>query len=390
MEQEAVFKLARQRVDFLRVALGAQSRYHQRLGFATCEQGGAVGAGQHAVADFDGAHGAGVATVNARLASQNLAAHNACFDFKQQVIDFDFVKLHALRGQIGFNGCIGFAQSLRARLLAVDLVGSAQFVFCQRGDFADKCFVFRLWRPSAVLLPQGFAGIANQVVNGVDGDFALLVAKHHGAQHHVFAELLGFRFHHQHGRFSACHNQIQLAVFARGLTGVEHIFAVDIAHARSANGTMEGNARHAQRCAHRDHGGDVGIHFRVEREGVHYHVHFVVEPFGEQRANGAVNQTAGECFQLAGFGFTFEEVARNAACGIGFFDVINGQREEILPGLGRFAGHNGCQHHGAVHIQHDCAGGLAGDFAGFHAHRMLAPLEGFGDFVEHRHDVYLL
>jgi hypothetical protein len=77
VQHEAVFVLAGQRVDALRIALGAQRGHHQRLGFAAREQRRAVGAGQHAVADFDGAHGARVAAVDAGLAGQDLAAHDA-------------------------------------------------------------------------------------------------------------------------------------------------------------------------------------------------------------------------------------------------------------------------------------------------------------------------
>jgi hypothetical protein len=89
VEHEAVFVLAGQRVDALRVAVGAQRGDHQRLGLATREQRRAVGARQHAVADLDRAHGAGVAAVDARLAGQDLAAHDARFDLEQQVVDLD-------------------------------------------------------------------------------------------------------------------------------------------------------------------------------------------------------------------------------------------------------------------------------------------------------------
>jgi hypothetical protein len=50
--------------------------------------------GKHAVADFDGAHGARVAAVNTRLAGQNLATHNSGFDFKQQAFNGLTVKRH--------------------------------------------------------------------------------------------------------------------------------------------------------------------------------------------------------------------------------------------------------------------------------------------------------
>ena len=384
VQHKAVFVFASQRVDALCVALCAKCGYNQRLRFATGKQYRAVGAGQHAVADFDGAHGAGIAPVNAGLASQNLAANDARLDFKQQVFNFDFVKLNALCAQCFFNGYIGFAAGLGTCLLAADLVGSTQFVFGQCGDLADEGFVFGGRLP----VPHGFASFAHQLVDGVDGDCALLVAKHHSAQHDVFRELFGFGFDHEHGSFGASYDQIHFAVFALGLAWVKYVLAVDVAHACGTNGTVKGDARDRQGGTYANHGGNVSVHFGVEREGMHNHMHFVVEAFGEQGANGAVNQAAGECFQIAGLGFALEEVAWDFACGVGFFDVINSEWEEILPSFGVFGADYSCQHDGAFDIDDYSTAGLACDFTRFHHDGVLAPLEGFGDFVEYGHGVF--
>ena len=116
-----------------------------------------------------------------------------------------------------------------------------------------------------------------------------------------------------------------------------------------------------------------------------HNLHFVEEAFRKQRTDGAVDQARGQCFELAGSAFALEEAAGNAASGIGFFQVVDRQREKILPGLGLRFGDHGGQHHGAIHIQQHGAAGLACDFAGFHRDLVLAPLEGFGDFVENAH-----
>ena len=47
----------------------------------------------------------------------------------------------------------------------------------------------------------GLAGDFDQFVDGVDGGLHLGVAEHHAAQHHVFRQLEGFGFDHQHGGF---------------------------------------------------------------------------------------------------------------------------------------------------------------------------------------------
>ena len=111
----------------------------------------------------------------------------------------------------------------------------------------------------------------------------------------------------------------------------------------------------------------------------------VVETFWEQRANRTVNQTAGECFQLAGFGFTLEEAARNLAGCVCFLNVVHSQGEKVLTGFGIFRSHHCGQNHGVFNVDQHSAGSLACNFAGFHDDLVLAPLEGFCHFVKNRH-----
>jgi hypothetical protein len=113
-------------------------------------------------------------------------------------------------------------------------------------------------------VPLGLAGFAHQFVDGVDGDLALLVAEHHGAQHHLFGQLVGFGLDHQHGGFGAGDHQVQLAVGQLGLARVQHVLAVDVAHARGADRAVERDAADRQRGAGADHGGDVGLHLGVQ------------------------------------------------------------------------------------------------------------------------------
>jgi len=51
------------------------------------------------------------------------------------------------------------------------------------------------------------------------------------------------------------------------------------------------------------------------------HLDFIEEAFGEQRADRAVDQAAGQGFQFAGTAFTLEEAARDLAGGIGLFEA---------------------------------------------------------------------
>ena len=219
----------------------------------------------------------------------------------------------------------------------------------------------------------------------IDRHRALGVAEHNRAEHDFFGQLHGFGFDHQHSRFGTSDHEVHDRIFARGLAGVEHIFAVDVTHAGRADRAGKGHAADAQRRADRDHGCDVGVHFGVERQGVHHDVHFIEKTFREQRADRAVDQAAGQRLEFAGAAFALEEAAGDLARSVAFLQVIHRQGEKVLAGFAFGARDYGGQHHGAVHVEHHCASGLAGDFAGFHGDRVLAPLKGLANFIEHRH-----
>src|SRR5690606_24579088 len=86
VEHEGVLLLAFQGIEPRRVPGGTQSSHHQGLGFATGEQGGTVGTGQHTDFDVQRAHGTGVAAVDTRLAVDDALAHGAVFDLAEGVL----------------------------------------------------------------------------------------------------------------------------------------------------------------------------------------------------------------------------------------------------------------------------------------------------------------
>ncbi len=381
MQHEAVFVVARQCVDALRVTLGAQRGHHQRLGFATREQGRTVGARQHAVADLDRTHGAGVAAVDARLAGQDLAAHDFGFDVEQHALDSHAVKRRAVGLQGGHHFGGHHAASLGAGLLGADLVRGLQLGSSQFVDTGDQRLVLGRRLPG----PDRLAGVTHQFVDRIDRDVALLVAKHHGAQHDLFGQLFGFGLDHQHGGFGAGHDQVHLRILELGLARVQHVLSIDPGHTCGADRAIEWNAGNRQRGAGGDQGGNVAFDFRVQRQHMNHHLHFVEEAFRKQRADRAVDQARGQGLEFAGAAFTLEEAAGNAAGRIGFLEIVDGQREKVLAGFGVGLGNHGGQHHGAIHVDDDSAAGLARDFAGLHRDLVLAPLEGLGDFVENAH-----
>src|SRR5476649_970313 len=384
MQHEGVGELAHQRVDLLAVAGGAQRGHDQRLGFAAREQRGTVGAWQDRGADSDRAHGAGVAAVDAWLAVEDLGADDFRFDIEQDVVHFGGVGRRDAGGgsfstQVGQHFAGGGLELGGALLLVLGLVSGVDLAGGEMRHAADQGFVFR-WRD-----PDDFrlAAVAHQVVDRVDDDFHLVVAEDDGAQHDFFGQLLGFGFDHQHGRFGTGDNQVHFRGFQLLDGRVQDVLAVGVADAGGADRAVERHAGDAQRGGGADHGGDVRIDLRVDRQHVDDDLDFVQVAFREQRTDRTIDQTRGQRFFFRRTSFALEETARDFTGSIGFFDVIDGQREEVLAWLGVFARHNRCQHDRIFDRDQHGAGSLTGDFTGFQRHLMLTVLEGFRNFIKH-------
>ena len=109
----------------------------------------------------------------------------------------------------------------------------------------------------------------------------------------------------------------------------------------------------------------------------------VAEALGEQRADRPVDQAADQHLLLGRPAFALEEAAGDLAGGEGLFLVVDGQREEILAGLGAAHADRGAEHDRVAIAGHDGAIGLAGDLAGFQDELAPAPVEFLAEIVEH-------
>ena len=374
MQHEAVGILALQRVDGLRIAHGTQRRHHQRLCLAAGEQHRTMGTRQHAGTDGDRAHGACVATVDTRFAAQDLAAHDLGFQRAEQFADLvlgDVLEFRC-RQRFGYLGTDRI-HLLGARLFLTHGVSGLQVALGQRIDLGDQRFVLGGRCPVPIVL----ANRSSHFVDGVDHGLHLLVAEHHCAQHDVFRQLLRFGFHHQYRFRRTGDHQIHLRLDQFILGRVQHILAVEVTHARCADGAVERDAGDRQRGGSADHGGNIGIDLRIGRHHGRHDLHFVVETFREQRTQRTVDQARGQDLLFAGTAFALEETAGDLARSVGALLIIHGQREKILVGFGILASHHGDQHHGVVQTDHDCTTGLARDLAGLQCQLMFAVAQGF-------------
>ena len=198
------------------------------------------------------------------------------------------------------------------------------------------------------------------------------MAEHHRAQHHIFRQLLRFRFDHQHGALSTGDHQIQLRIrkFRRGW--VKQVLTVGITHTRRGDRAIERDAGQRQRGRRANHGGDIGIDLAIRRHHRRNDLDFVVETFRKQRAQRAIDQTASQDFLFAQSTFAFKKTTGNFARGVSFLLILYGQREEILIRLGIFPADHGDQHHSVIQTDHHRTAGLTRDFAGFQSELMIA------------------
>ena len=201
------------------------------------------------------------------------------------------------------------------------------------------------------------------------------MSEHHGAEHDVFVEFLGFRLHHQHGVGGAGDDEIELGFDHFVERRVEHIFVVDEADARGADRALEGRARQRQRRGGGHHRQNVGIVLHVMRQHGDDDLGLVAPAIDEQRADRPIDQAGDQRLLLGGPAFALEIAAGNAARGIGLFDVVDGQRQEVDAFAGRLGGDDGGEHDGlAIGRQHGAVG-LTGDLSGFKPEGTSTPVD---------------
>ena len=331
MKHEAFTLFAGQTVNNLLVLLGTERGNNQSLSFTAGEECRTVGTRKNAGADFNRANGAGVAAVDAGFTGKNFAADVSGFHFEKNVGDFvltDFRELADLDSGVNFlvNIFVNGAQAFVAILLAAMLVGLVNTVADNLIDKGNKLLISFCRSP----VPQRFTTFFDELVDGFDNDLHLLMAEHNSPEHDIFRQLIRFGFDHQNSAFRTGNNEVELGIFHLRKVRAENVFVVDVADAGRSNRAVKWHAGNSQSCRCCDHGRNVRINFGVHGKDVNNDLNFIEETFREQRTNRTVDQAGSERFFFARTAFTLEEASRNTAGSVSLFNVINGQREEIL------------------------------------------------------------
>ena len=372
MQQERLLVGPRQRVDPLLVLAGAERGDHQRLRLAAGEQRRAVRARQDAGLGHDRAHGLQVAAVDALAGVEDVPAHDLGFELLEHAADAQLVVLRLLsfREIVRHHLGLGGIDRLVARHLVGDRVGGAQILL----DDAEH-FLLERGVVDDVELARLLGGLLGELDDRVDHRLEVPVAEHHGAEHDLLGQLLGFRLDHQHRVLGAGDDEVELALGHLVERRVEHVFVVDEADARGADRPHERRARQRQRRRRGDQREDVGIVFEIVRQRGDDHLRLVAPAIGEQRADRAVDQARDQRLLLGRPAFALEVAAGNAAGGVILLLVVDGQRQEVDAFARRLGGDHGRQHVGLAVGGEDGAVGLAGYLAGLEGELAPAPIE---------------
>ncbi len=353
----------------------------QRLRLAAREQRRAVGARQHAGADGDRAHGARVAAVDARLAGQDLLADDLRFEVEQHVADRARVRRATRSSGSAFarwrscrfpsaaagapaSGASGTRRAGRLRRTSVTLAISASSLAggCQShsglppsstSEWMSSMTACCCWWPNTTAPSITSSG------SSCASDSTISTAASVPATTR-----------------SSCD------VVELGLGRVEDVLAVEVADARGADRARERDAGQRHRGGRADHRRNVGIDLRIHRHHGGDDLHVVVEAVRKQRTQRTVDQAARQRLLLRRTAFALEEAAGDLARGVRLLLVVDGQRKEVLPGLGRLGGHARDEHDGVAEARQHGASGLAGDLAGFERQRVVAVLNRFLDVLE--------
>jgi hypothetical protein len=206
------------------------------------------------------------------------------------------------------------------------------------------------------------------------------VTEGHGAEHHFFAEQLGFGLDHQHRVLGAGDDEFEIGVLEVTDAGVQHVVAVDHTDLGSTDRALERHAGQDQGGGSADQRRNVAVHFGIQRHHGGDDLDLVAELFGEERTDRTIDQARGQRFLFGRTAFALEEAAGDAPGGVELFLIVDGEREEILPFACLAGRYRRDQHDGTAHADHDCAASLAGDFARFQRDFVITVLERLGYF----------
>ena len=209
-------------------------------------------------------------------------------------------------GRLG--GVAGSAHGRLAFQLFGQRIGLGQVLadeLLDRREFLGMVFGFEL---------EGLlGGFFSQVDDRIDDRLNGIMTGHDSAEHHVFRQFIGFRFHHHHGIGCAGHDEVEFGFFELIDGRVDDVLTILVANASSADRAHERGAGQDERGRRADHAEDIGIVLKIVGHAGKHDLDFVLEALDEERADRTVDQARGQRLFFGRATFTLEEAAWDAA-----------------------------------------------------------------------------
>ena len=367
MQHKALGHVAGQRIHALLVGGRTKGGHNHGLGFATAEQGRTVSAGQHAGLNLDGAHGLGVAAINARAFVDDAGAHQLLFHVRENVANALESCVVFRPGGVALEGFHDLFFHGLAGVLAGHLFRHAQGFFKASGQGQ----LFHAGNQNRVVDVGGkdHLGLASQFAQlelGFNEGLNLLAAPFERVDDDVFGHKAGFAFHHGEGVGRGGKHDVEIALRLLLKGRVEHKLTVDAANAATGHRAVKGQGRQHDSSRSAREGQHVRVVFLVGRDNAGEHLHvFVQALLGEQGAQRAVDEARNQGFTLGGTAnLAAEKAAGNAASGVHFFGIFNGKGKEALVEFEGLRAH-GDEHHSAAALNPHRTVGLVGHAACF-------------------------
>ena len=347
-------------VKVLTLGKGCQSGDGHYLGLAAGKYAAAVYAGQNAYLAPDGTDLILGSSVGTDLAVDYLIPD----DFLGQVVEYHV----DVGGGLGiFLGKVldNLGLNLLAALLAHLAVKGIQLpLYLLAGVFANLLGELLVGLVD-VYFHLGLAALGSDALDEGNDLLYLFVGQQYGVQHFLFGQLVCACLNHHNGILGACYGQVQAAVCALLLIGVDDVFAVYHANRHCADGAHKGGIAQSQSggCAY--HAKNFGLNIGVNGKNRCDYLNVIVEALGEQRAKRTVDKTAGQDGLLGRAAFTLDVTAGDLAYGVHLFFELDGQGEEINAVTGCL-GYGSVYHNNSIaHANKRASAGLLTVFAGF-------------------------
>ncbi len=329
VEHEALPPLARQRVDLLFVARGAQRGRHGRLRLAALEERRAVRPREDAHLAHDGTDRLHVAPVDALPLGEDVLADDVVLALLELLFDElldlrELVGADFLRHGLDHLGLGGLVRVV-ALLLLLDERSlqdvAVDGLLDERGDLRSERLLLEL----ALRLSHRRAHALDELEDGLGRS----MREHQRLDDVGLGSLAGAALDHDDGVFRAGDDHVDVGGRLLLERGIADVLALDARHAHGDEGAAPGDVRDVQGGRCRRHREDVRGVLLVAGEHRRDDLRVVLVPLGEEGPARPVHEARGEDLVVALAALALEEAARDLARGERLLDVVAGEREKV-------------------------------------------------------------